>query len=147
MNSENFAVTNYDNYNFNSFCEFNGQYYGASSDGVYLLEGPRDGTTTYINSLIRTGRLDFETSNLKNIPQAYLGFTGDGDIVLKVTSDADIETWYTLTSSEAGLHTDRVTLAKGQIGRYWQFELVTQNNTELELDTLELIPIILKRKV
>ena len=146
MNSENFAVSTYSNYDFNSLIEADGQYYGAKTDGIYLLEGLKD-ETDYITATIRTGKLDFETSNLKNVNQAYIGFTGTGDIVLKVIVDQDIETWYNLTSTKGSIHTDRVSLAKGPQGRYWQFELVTQDHTEFELDTLELFPIILKRKV
>ena len=146
MNSENFSTTTYDNYDFNSMCEFNGNYYGAQTDGIYLLEGTKD-VSTYITSTLRTGKMDFETSNLKTVTQAYLGFSGDGSLVLKVISDDDLESWFELASSEDGLHTDKIGLAKGQVGRYWQFELVTQENTQLELDTLELFPIILKRKV
>lgn len=146
MNSENFAVSNYDNYDFTSFGKLNGQYYGIKPDGLYLLEGTMD-DASFITATITTAAMDFGTSNLKAVPQAYFGFTGDGEMVLKIKVDDDTETWYNMISTSEGIHNQRLKLSKGLQGRYFQFELVSQDNTTLELDTIELYPIVLKRKL
>jgi len=146
MNSENFAVTTYDNYNFTSFGKLNDQYYGIKPEGLFLLEGTLD-ESDYITATLKTASMDMGTSNLKAVPQAYFGFTGDGSMVLKLLVDDETEAWYNMESTESGLHSQRIKLSKGLEGRYWQFELVTQDNTKLELDTIELYPIILKRKL
>lgn len=146
MNSENFAVTNYKEYDFNSLARINGKYYGCKADGVFLLDGELD-DSSYIKAIIRSGKMDFGTSNLKTLTAAYMGFSGDGDIVLKLITDEKTEMWYTFQEEATGLHTQNLGLAKGIIGRYWQFELVTQNTTELGLDTLEFFPIMFKRKM
>lgn len=146
MNSENFAVSQYDNYDFTSFGRLNGKYYGVKPDGLYLLEGGMD-DTAYITATIKTAAMDMGTSNLKAVPQAYFGFTGDGSMVMKIIVDDKTETWYNMISTSEGLHSQRLKLSKGLQGRYFQFELVSQNNTTLELDTIELYPIVLKRKL
>lgn len=146
MNSENFAVTNYKEYDFNSLARVNGRYYGCKDNGIHLLEGDLD-DASYIKAIIRSGKMDFGTSNKKTLTAAYMGFTGDGDIVLKLVTDDQTEMWYTFQEEATGLHTQNLGLAKGIIGRYWQFELVTQNTTEFELDTIEFFPIMFKRKI
>lgn len=146
MNSENFAVTNYKEYDFTSLARIGGKYYGCKADGIYLLEGDLD-DASYIKAVIRSGKMDFGTSNKKTLTAAYLGFTGNGDIVMKLITDSQTEMWYTFAEEATGLHTQNLGLAKGVIGRYWQFELVTQNTTELEIDTIEFFPIMFKRKV
>jgi hypothetical protein len=146
MNSENFAVTQYKQYDFNSLCKLNGQYFGMQADGLYLLEGDTD-DASYIKAVIRSPKMDLGTSSLKTITQAYIGLTCDNDLVMKIITDDKTEMWYTCVASDTGLHTDRLRLAKGVIGRYWQFEIVTQNVTELEIDTIELFPIRFGRKI
>lgn len=146
MNSENFAVSNYTNYDFKSFAKISGKYYGVQDDGLYLLEGDMD-DGEFIKGIIRTGKMDLETSNLKNINKAYIGFRGDGTVIMKVVADEAYETWFEVSPSRTDLHTEQFKLSKGINARYWQFEIITEDSTKLELDTIELFPIILKRKI
>ena len=146
MNSENMAVTTYEDYNFNDMALINGNYYGTNSTGLHLLDGDTD-SGDFIEAIVRSAKMDLGTSNLKGMTQAYLGFDGDGNPVLKIITDEKEETWYNVQESRTDLHTARIRLGKGQIGRYWQWELVTRDSTKIELDTIELFPIVWKRKV
>jgi hypothetical protein len=146
MNSENFAVTNYGNYKFTDMALLNGQYLGVMDDGVYLLEGNTDSGAN-IGARLTTAALEFGTSSLKTITQMYLGFRGDGDVILIMTSDEDETTYYQLNTIDSTLHTDRLTGAKGQVGRYWQFEIISNDSTKLDLDTFEVHPIVWGRKL
>lgn len=147
MNSENFAVSTYSEYNFNSFAKINGKYYGVQADGLYLLEGDTDGGS-FIRGIIRSAKLDFGTSNLKNISQIYIGFRATGDdVFIKLISDDDVSVWYEVDMSYDKLQTEWITTGKGVDSRYWQWELVTQDVTKLDLDSVELFPIVFKRKV
>lgn len=146
MNSENFAVTNYGNYKFTDMALINGSYYGVMDDGVYLLEGNTDDGVN-IGARLVTAAIEFGTSNIKSITEMYLGFRGDGDVIVTVTSDEDETTYYQLNTLDTTLHTDRLTGAKGQAGRYWQFELISNDSTKFELDTFELFPIVWGRKL
>lgn len=146
MNSENFAVTTYSNYKFTDMALLNGSYYGVKEDGIFLLEGDTDSGDN-IGARIVTAAMEFGSSSLKTISQMYIGFRGDGDLVLKLISDEDQETWYQLNTIDTTLHTDRLTGAKGQVGRYWQLELVSNDSTKMELDTIELFPMVWGRKL
>ena len=48
----------------NSFVEIDGKYYGASSDGLYLLEGSDDAGAP-IDASFGFGQLDFGTPQVK----------------------------------------------------------------------------------
>lgn len=146
MNSENFAVSTYSNYEFTDMALINGQYYGVKEDGLFLLDGNLD-DGAFIESIVRSAKLEFGTSNLKTVTMMYLGFRGDGNPVLKVVTDEKEETWYEVVEYRTDLRTATISLGKGQIGRYWQFEIVTTDSTQLELDSVELLPMVFKRKV
>jgi hypothetical protein len=146
MNLNNKAMTNYDNYDFNSVARTSGnKYIGATIDGLYELSGEKD-DGSFIQSVIRTSTLDFNTSNLKNVAGAYLGYDANGEVIFKVIDDDDTETYYKLDVTGKDLNTNYIKFGKGLLSRYWQFELITVDSTKLELDTLELYPIIAGRK-
>lgn len=146
MNPEVFAVSTYSNYNFNSFAKHsNGKYLGANENGIYELDGTTD-AGTYIESTIVTAAMDFGTSNLKQVTDLYIGYTSDGNIILKVRKDGDVEVHYELSTYFNGLSTNRIKIGKGLVGRYWQFELVTKDNSSLNIDSIEFHPVLFGRK-
>jgi hypothetical protein len=140
------AVTEYTNYNFNSFAKLGEQYYGASEKGLYLLEGVLDDEDC-IQVKIQTAAMDFGTSNLKQVSQMYLGVDQDGDIIMKVMIDGNAQSLYRLPVASNHLSTQRIKLSKGLVGRYFQFELITQDNTVFNLDSIEFYPMPFGRKI
>jgi hypothetical protein len=146
LNPENFAVSTYTNFNFNSFTKFNDEYYAASPTGLYRLEGSTD-QGEYIISRIQTAAMQFGTSNLKNVSQCYLGVSQDSKIILKAAVDGKATAFYELKVSSNNLSTQRVKLGRGLIGRYFQFEIITKDNNELDLESIEFYPVVLSRKV
>lgn len=147
VNTSNFAVTKYTRYNFNSFVEINGKYFGAGSDGVYYLEGADD-AGTQIDAVARTGIYDFGTSRLKRIPRAYVGIRGDGRLLLKTVTNEDTVRWYEVQNVRRTIHSHRVILGRGVKAAYWQFELSNEmDGSFFEADNIELVPIVLTRKV
>ncbi len=118
----------------------------ASNQGLYLFGGTLD-ETSYIKTKIKTASLDFDTSSMKQITSVILGATNSGKVVLKVSIDGDQTVYYELRPSSRNLENQRLKIGKGLYGRYWQFELITKENSTLDLDTFEVLPIIFKRKV
>jgi len=145
MNPETFSVWNYENYNFNSFATANNEVYAAATDGLYRISGSDDDGVD-IESRLTTAAIDFGTKNLKQVPQVYLGMTSDGTIVLKVRVDNKYDVWYEATPVEDYQHTHMVKLGKGLVGRNWQFELVTKDNSSIDMESLEFYPVVFKRK-
>lgn len=146
MNPEIFAVTQYTNYNYNSFAVFNNRHLAASTSGLYLLEGTTD-DDEYIVPKMLTAAMDFGTSNLKQVPQVYLGIDQDNTIILKVNVDDQSTSYYSLTATCNRLGTQRIKCGKGLIGRYFQFELQAKDCETFKLDNFEFYPVVLRRKI
>lgn len=146
MNPTNAAVWRYTNYNFNSIAVVGDEVYMANEDGLYKMEGVKD-DGEYIVAKIKTASLDFGSSALKSIEEICLGVVNTGELVLKVTVDGQHTTYYELKNKSTGLENQRIRVGKGLHGRYWQFELITRNNTELELDSFEILPFVFGRRV
>jgi hypothetical protein len=151
MNAETHGFSQYDNYAFNSIAVFGGQLYGANTDGLYLLDG-EDDDGDEIAWRIRTGLDKFNSSLMKGLDSAYLGYTATGRVALKcivVNHAGDkIVHWYELT----GLDKEASSPGKIQIGRglksvYWGFELTNVDAGDIALDVLELHPLKLDRRL
>ena len=146
MNPENYAVTNYTNHPFNSSAIFNNNTIFAGATGLYQLGGVLD-DTSYITARLKTAATSFGTSNIKQVPEALLGVNNSGKVILIASVDGKYSATYELSPATEGLSTQQIKLGKGLKGRYWQFELITQDNTTFDLDSFELLPITFGRKI
>lgn len=141
------SLTQYDNYPFNSFARFNGVYLGAKDDGIFALSGATDAGVA-IDAYARVGKTDMATSKLKRVDKCYVGYKADGDMILRVTTeDSEVRDYRVSATGYNQLHTNVVKLGRGLEARYWQFELRNQNGANFELDTLEMLPIPLRRRL
>lgn len=149
VNTRNAAVSEYDNYPFNSFAIVGGIPFGAGPDGIYRLEG-NDDEGAPIHASVYTGLSDYGNSQLKKMPAAWIGLTSDGDMVLKVvTSDTGKkkENWYRMKGRPNGTPVDsRFSPAKGLNGRYWGFEIANIDGADFTLDSLKVWPLIMQRR-
>jgi len=151
MNTEgDRAVYQYENFKFNSFAQIDGVYYGASETGLYSLEGETDAGDP-ISARIKSLMVDFGTSRLKRVRSAYLGYTSDGRLMLKVRAAKSgelVEHWFEAKQLTANTPREqRVTLAMGLKSRYWQFELENVDGSDFEIDEFEMHPLMLQRRV
>lgn len=145
VNTQSTGISQYTNYDFNSFA----YPLACASDGIYLLGGDSDDGTN-IDASIKTGLYDFGTSLKKRMNYAYLGITSTGRVVMKVTNtDSGVkkEHWYEVNTINEALDTTRVQFGKGPKGKYWQFEIINTDGADLELESLEVLPVVLSRKV
>jgi hypothetical protein len=149
LNTESLGATEYTNFNFNSFARFNNRYYATGEDGIYLLEGADDDGTD-IAANIRTGIESLGTEYMKSIPNVYIGYKTDGQMVLKtVTTSAGVkkENWYALNAVQKDVASDnRFSIAKGVHSVYWQFELANYEGSDFELENLKLWRLVLSRR-
>ena len=146
LSPETFSVTTYNNYNFTGSCKFFHDYIFINEDGLYKYGGDLD-VENIIQAEIETAALSFGTSSLKQLPNFYLGLSNSNKIVLKVRVDGKAEVHYKLNKKTENLQTQLIPLGKGLIGRYFQFELITQENTLFEVDSMEFMPLVFKRKL
>ena len=145
LNPETFAIWNYDNHNFNSMATLNGVTFFANSSGLYKMGGTLD-DTAFIRSRLKTAAIDFGTSNLKQVPDMYIGMSLTGEMVIGVTTDERINVKYKLTTPSTVQELQSVKLGKGLRGNLWQFELIDDKATALEISSIEWVPIVFGRK-
>lgn len=143
MNARTGAVSEYDNFEFNSFASLGNKYLGASSSGLYELLGDDDDGTAIIPRL-KGGFLQFGGTKLSRLKSAYIASRGDNDFVLKILTGEGTEYIYAL--STRSMRSTKVHMGKGQRARYFAFEL-TGDGGDFDLDTLEFVPVTVDRRV
>lgn len=147
LNLRTSAVTEYENYHFNSMTLVGGRAYGAREDGVYRLEGDTDDGVP-IDAFVRTGVLDLDS--LSRVVKAWIGLTSNGEMVLKTITTDDgkkKEHWYTMTRRPQGAPVEsRFNPAKGVTSTFWQWELANVDGAYFELDMLKVWPISIGRR-
>lgn len=151
MNTEKARpVSEYDNFEFTSLAWYRGQLWGTLDDGLYLLEGGDDAGEP-IQAALESLLLDFGTGRQKRIRSAYLGYTAQGGLVLKVRAVEGgemSEHWYAASDVTADAPREGIMeVGQGLRSRYWQFELVNVDGADFEIDHIELYPIMLGRRV
>lgn len=147
MHTERQALTQYSNFQFNSYASFAGKYLGAKSDGIYELAGDTDGGTA-IAATVRGGISDLSSSHLKHVDRVYVGYRATARMILGIITDEVVRREYAVKGwNIPGLHGTHVRLGLGVVARYWQFELRNDNGADFTVDTIELKPRVLKRRV
>lgn len=143
MNTRTGAVTEYDNYVFNSFAQLGDKYIGASEDGLFELLGDDDAGEDII-AHIKTGFAQWAGSKFAIIKGIYMAVSGAGDYILKIVT-GDGKT-YVYQVSARGMQTTRIHTGKGLKARYFSFELISTGQ-DFDLDTLEFVPLVSDRRV
>jgi hypothetical protein len=146
LNLKTGALTEYSNYPFNSICQFNGRYLGASSSGLFKLTGDTDNGTE-IPAHIKTGKLDFGTSQLKRIKDVYVALQTLGDWQVAIVTDENIKRTYATVDGEIVPHTGRVNCAKGSKGRYHSIGVANVAGADFEIDNIEINADVLSRRI
>lgn len=147
MHTEWQALTEYTNYPFNSFANFNGAFLGASDTGLYLLSGDTDDGVN-IDAAARVGITDFGTSHLKRVNYVYVGYRTAGEMLLRLrTEETHVRDYRMTPNILSGIHAKRVVLGKGITARYWQLEVQNVNGAGFDLNVLEVKPTILSRRI
>lgn len=138
MNARNKGITEYQNYGFNSYARIGTSYYGASSTGLYLLDGDDDNGTN-IDWVVRTSQLDDKSVMLKRLPEIVFGLRSSGPIRVRVYKDDSRYYDYMLPAIKVNtIHQSRVTPGKGMRSRYYAVELQGVSNSVIELDSIQI---------
>ena len=146
VNTRTSAVTEYSNYVFNSFAQMGIQTIGATSKGLYVLSGARDGTAN-ISARMQSGILAIGGAKFTSFKAAYLGMRIDDDgtdVFLKLTA-GDGRT-YTYAVKPQDMMTTKINFGKGLRSRYFSFELTT-SGADFDLDGITFVPIVTQRRV
>lgn len=153
LNVSNSALTQYDNYEFNSFAHIGphmSHYVGATSEGLYLLEGSRDEGENIV-SRIRSGFAQFGGSRLSGLKAAYIAMRGSGEFYFKlITGDGQIRTYRVKqreqTDQDYRIAQTRVDIGKGIRNRFIAFELEGVG-PDFDLESVEFVPMVAQRRI
>lgn len=146
VNTRTGAVTEYDNFTFNSFARQGARWLGASSDGLYQLDGPDDDGANIVARL-KSGTLAFGGSQATSLKGIYLGMRVNDDardFLLRIETGGGKTLIYKLQPKN--MATTKVNIAKGLRTRYLSFELITPG-ADWDLDVVEFVPIISNRRI
>lgn len=150
INSRTGAVTQYQNYAFNSFAQIGVQYLAADENGVYELDGPRD-LTENVLAQMGGGYLQMNVGKMMGLKGVYLGLSGQGkggtaNWMLKLLMGDGREYIYSRISNP-NMMTTKFDIGKGLRARYYAWELINQDGQDFDLDTIEFIPMVSGRRI
>lgn len=151
VNTESAGTSTYRNYPFNSFASLGGRYYGATSQGLFLLEGEDDDGEA-IDARIRLGLHDMNTRKLKRLPEAYIGYKSDGNLILRVIVADDqtgekVALEYLMRPRAApALRESRFITGRGVKAVDWDFEIENIDGADFDLAEVEFHPLIMDRR-
>lgn len=141
------AVSEYKNYNFNSLAHFNGVFLGANEQGLFPLGGDDD-LGIPIQSLIRTGVMDFVIKSIRNLPkEAWLAYRSAGEMAFGVEEDEHNNYEAILDEQAIGIAEVRAKLGKGYKGRFYRFTFKNLSGSDFDLESIRVLGQPIKRKV
>lgn len=150
-NMQSAGVTRYENYPFNSFAKIGGDYYGLTGAGLYRLGGDTDDGVP-IKAKIRLGMTDMGTRKMKRLPEVFMGYTGDGRMVLRVIYVDDktgekVGADYLMKPRPAGSKREsRFEPGKGLVAVDYDFELENIDGADFSVTNIEFSPLTVDRR-
>lgn len=151
MNTESKGLSRYTNFPFNSFACIDGRYCGATSAGLYWLDGPDDAGEP-IAARLRVGMSAMGTRKLKRMPEAFIGYTSDGTLLLRAivsdetTGEKNAALYRIQPRPAAVLRENRVKLGRGLCAVDWDFEIENVDGAAFDIRSIEFRPLILDRR-
>lgn len=143
VNGRTEAVTEYQNYEFNSFGKVGKFYAAASSDGIYALDGERDGTTNIV-ARIKSGISQMNRTRLHGFAGAYIAMRKRGDFILRLeTADGKR---YDYAVRPKDMQTTKVKMGKGLRARFFSWELIS-DGSDFDLESVAFVPMMATRRV
>jgi len=153
VNTRTSAVTEYRNYNFNSFAKMGMRFLGANAQGLWVLDGELDDTLSIITKM-KSGLMQLAGSRFTSFKGAYLGirvkdasgtrFHPKGDFILKLYAGDGRE--YIYAFRPQNMQTTKINMGKGLRARYFAWELIAPGEN-FDLESVEFVPITSIRRV
>ena len=135
------ATTQYTNFPFNSFANYNDHTLGASSSGIYLLEIPGDDNGTDIDARFRIARTNFNLFNQLRIQYLLTSMRGetDGSYQYRLYDDEQNERIRTITPIYGALrhHVCRTNIGRDGVGNEWDIEFRNIDGADFDIDRIE----------
>jgi hypothetical protein len=140
------AMTRYTRYPFTQIVRFGSSYYGASTDGLYLLEGDTDDGAPIAWDFELTQN-DFGQPNLKRIVSSVIGgrIPPLSNFTLKIGERAD-ETYSYNNAHDTTVQNYRQRFGRGVRARYLSVGMNCAQGSDFEIDSISMEVETLSRK-
>ena len=145
MNILNFAMSEYRNFNFNSYCAMGDVYLGADANGIHQLYGNDDNGEEIALEIEKTG-MGFNSGQEKRPVGIFLNLYSDGDFSIEVIADQQSQLYLENNSSSKALRTYKVEPGKGLKGRYLGFNIKNLKGSDLALTQVAMEVEVLSRR-
>jgi hypothetical protein len=143
MNTKNKALSLYNNYDFNSFCRFNGRHFGATSTAIYDLDTGTTDNGTLVEWNFRLPYLDLERKNKKKLSEAWVSYKSSDAIKVKIIQPNGEEFEYDLENIDTSENGIRVKFGRGIKSKYVTLDFSSVDGCSATIDSIKLhfIPI------
>lgn len=151
LNTESKGLSTYTNYPFNSFFEVGGKWIGVTGAGLYTLGGDDDDGEA-IDARLRLGMQSLGSRMVKHIPEAFIGYTGDGRLILRLIIVADgsgekVAADYRMKPRPAGAKREsRFEPGKGVQAVDFDFEIENIDGGDFDISSIEFYPLAVGRR-
>lgn len=137
--------TAYANYPFNSFACIDGEYFGASESGLYVLEGDTDEGQD-IDAFADMGLRNFDSRALKGLVNAYVSTNASTPLRLHISVGEQTYV-YDARGASAQHMTQRFDLGRGLRAHFFGLKLSNSGGAAFETDRIEFIANESKRRI
>jgi len=137
------GTTQYINYDFNSMVKFGNIYLGASTDGIYELDGDTDDGDD-IGAYFEPIVTDFGINNPKKVRFMFLGYEAGGDLIVTF---GDNRSWVsrTVDSVRTGQQWRRITGIRAIRGRYLTFRISNVGGCDFGINSIDVALVTMPR--
>jgi NHL repeat len=138
LNTDNFAVTEYNNYNFDSIAELEGKYYAVGPSGLVRLDGSDDAGTK-IQGIVRFSQIDLHKKVVSRIVDAYLSGEISGKVSVRIVQESQDDYLYFIEDVIGKLKAYRVKAPKNMRDRFASYEISNVDGASIEIEELSVI--------
>ena len=148
LNVRKGALTEYNNFSFNSFARFNGVTLACGPSGVFVLGTQDTDAGTAITGKYRTGLYGNDSAWASRVPRAYLDGSQAGDLRFRVITTEGGTREYNVQWNKITGHTQRrVPIGKGIKSRWFQYEVENVGGANFSTKSLMTYPTKLRRRI
>ena len=136
LNLRTNAISKYEGFAYNSFCEVGGVYLAAGANGVDVLDSLTDNGVGIPSRIHLPITPDFKMASI--VPALVLKGSSTGEMAVTVTVDGESAQVTQDMSSLPFIHGERFKLPKGIKGRNWDFLVENVNGAGFSLEGIDL---------
>jgi hypothetical protein len=139
MNTDTTALSEYTNYDFVSFANFNGKTLALHLNGsIYSLEGNMD-VAAEINAKFETGMDDMGSGKTKRLLGLTVGLRSDGETQYRQHRFDDYGEYISIDSTqEETIETRKLPSEKTKLSRVYGIEFSNVDGSDFSVDSMEL---------